>query len=239
MTEQTSLSRWEIFRSFIGIEVLPRNYSEKVLATVGAIVSIMAVFAISSSFMGDDAALLIVASMGATSMLLFSLPHAAVSQPWPVFAGQIISALIGVFVNRHIADPLLAAPLAVGLCTLIMFLARCLHPPGAATALTAVFATDGIRAMGYGFALAPVALNVTTLLVIAFLFNAPFAWRRYPSGWRMKEKTKGGPEVPESPLTHDEFISAVRDLDTFIDVSEEDLLELHRLISNYETSRRH
>ncbi len=229
----------EAFRTFIGIEVLPRNYSEKVLATGGAIISIMAVAVISVSVMGADAALLIVASMGATSMLLFSLPHAAVSQPWPVFAGQVVSALIGVFVSRHITDPLLAAPLAVGLCTLVMFLGRCLHPPGAATALTAVFATGGLREMGYSFALAPVALNVMTLLVIAFLFNAPFAWRRYPAGWRRKEQTDGDPEISESPLTHDEFINAVRDLDTFIDVSEDDLLELHRLMASYETSRRH
>ncbi len=232
-------SRLAVVLNFIGVEILPRNYIEKALSTSGAFAAILAVFMISSSVMQPDAAVLIVASMGATAMLLFSLPHAAVSQPWPVFAGQILSALIGVFIARHITDPMLGAPLAVALCTLIMFFARCVHPPGAATALSAVFASDGIRELGYGFAVMPVALNVVVLLSIAFLFNAPFAWRRYPSGWRFSSSTKGHPAISSSPLTHEEFMEAASELDTFIDVSEDDLLQLHRLISDYETSRRH
>jgi len=167
---------------FIGIEILPRNYIEKALSTIGAFVAIWAVYLISSKFTEPEAAVLIVASMGATAVLLFSLPHAAVSQPWPVLAGQVVCALIGVFVGRHIGDPMLAAPLAVALCTFVMFLGRCVHPPGAATALSAVFASDGVRELGYSFALAPVALNAIILLMIGFLFNAPFNWRRYPSG---------------------------------------------------------
>ncbi len=223
---------------FIGIEILPRNYIEKALSTIGAFVAILAVFLISSSIMEPDAAVLIVASMGATAVLLFSLPHAAVSQPWPVLAGQVVCALIGVFVGRHIDDPMLAAPLAVAVCTIVMFLGRCVHPPGAATALSAVFASDGIRELGYSFALAPVALNVIILLIIAFLFNAPFSWRRYPSGWHMR-KVANASDLAECAISHKDFVEAVRGLDTFIDVSEEDLLKLHKLISSSQAARRH
>ena len=223
---------------FIGIEILPRNYIEKALSTIGAFVAILAVFMISSSIMKPDAAVLIVASMGATAVLLFSLPHAAVSQPWPVFAGQIICALIGVFIGKYIVDPMLAAPLAVALCTFVMFLGRCVHPPGAATALSAVFASDEMRELGYSFAIAPVALNVVVLLIIAFLFNAPFNWRRYPSGWRMS-KAVSQSELAECAISHDDFVDAVRGLDTFIDVSEEDLLKLHKLMTKSEASRSH
>ncbi|MCP4935832.1 MAG: hypothetical protein GY927_16895 [bacterium] len=224
---------------FIGVEILPRNYIEKALSTIGAFVAILAVYLISSKFMEPDAAVLIVASMGATAMLLFSLPHAAVSQPWPVLAGHIVSALIGVFVGRHIADPMLAAPLAVALCTFVMFLGRCVHPPGAATALSAVFAADGIRELGYSFALAPVALNAIVLLVIALLFNAPFNWRRYPSGWHMRPQQQTEQERTKHAISHADFVEAVKGLDTFIDVSEDDLLKLHNLITKSEASRRH
>jgi CBS-domain-containing membrane protein len=227
------------FSTFIGVENLPRSLLEKALCTIGAFVSIMAVYFISISVLGANAAIPVVASMGATALLLFSVPHGALSQPWPVFAGQVISAAVGVFVARHVADPLIAAPLAVALCTLLMLLGRCLHPPGAASALTAVFASDAVRDMGYGFVIAPVALNALTLLVIAFVFNAPFKWRRYPSGWRAMEEAPVIEPLSSSFMSHDDFIKAVEDLDTFIDVSEDDLRKLHDLISRSEVSGRH
>lgn len=214
------------FISLIGVENLPRSLAEKVLSTLGALVGILAVYIISTSFMGANAAIPIVASMGATALLLFSVPHGALSQPWPVFAGQVISATIGVAVGQNVADPLMAAPLAVALCTVFMLLGRCLHPPGAASALTAVFATDAVRDMGYQFVLAPVALNAITLLLIAFAFNAPFAWRRYPSGWRVQKPTSRTKDTPNNGMSHESFIEAIEGLDTFIDVSEQDLRKL-------------
>ena len=239
MQKQIQPNRWVPVLDFIGVEILPRNYTEKALSTIGAFVAIWTVFLISSSIMEPGAAILIVASMGATAVLLFTLPHAAVSQPWPVLAGQVVSALIGVFVGEHISDPMLAAPLAVALCTLIMFVGRCVHPPGAATALSAVFASDAVREMGYSFAIAPVALNVLVLLIVAFLFNAPFKWRRYPSGRHVGRQAETSSTLAECAISHEDFVEAVRGLDTFIDVSEEDLLKLHAAISTSETSRRH
>jgi len=46
-------------------------------------------------------------------------------------------------------------------------------------------------------------------------------------------------ELAECGISHEEFVEAVRSLDTFIDVSEEDLLKLHQLISNSQAVRRH
>ena len=239
MHKSVEQSPWAKILDYIGVEILPRNYTEKALSTIGAFVAIMVVYFIANTMMEPGAAILIVASMGATAVLLFSLPHAAVSQPWPVFAGQVLCALIGVFVGKHVADPLLAAPLAVALCTLFMFFGRCIHPPGAASALTAVFATDGIREMGYSFALAPVALNAIVLILMAIAFNAPFAWRRYPSGWHRKQKTKTVSASAAPAISHEELVKAVRNFDTFIDISEDDLLKLHQIISNVKSSRNH
>ena len=227
-TEEDTL--WTIAKELLGIESVPRNYAEKLISTSGAFIAIIAVYFSATVLMPPKAAMLIVASMGATAMLLFALPHAAVSQPWPVFGGQVISALIGVFISHHVANPLLAAPLAVALCTLIQFFGRCLHPPGAATALTAVFASEGLREMGYSFALAPVALNVLVLLIIAFLFNLPFKTRRYPSGWHKRSTTPIAIGHADVAVSHEDFVKAVEQLDTFIDVSEDDLIRLHNLI---------
>jgi len=234
-TQQKSTpNQWATLAELLGIERLPRNYTEKAVSTIGAYLSIMVIYFTTLHLMGADFAMLIVASMGASAMLLFALPHAAVSQPWPLFGGQVISALVGVFTARHVADPLIAAPLAVALCTLILFFGRCLHPPGAATALTAVFASDAVREMGYSFALTPVALNVTILLIIAVVFNARFKWRRYPSGWHRRHKPQIAIGHVDVAVSHEDFMAAVEKLDTFIDVSEEDLIKLHNLIYKQE-----
>ena len=80
----------------------------------------------------------IVAPMGASSVLLFAVPSSPLAQPWSVVGGNILSALVGAAVGRWIHDPALAAGLAVTLAIGAMSLAGCLHPPGAAVALTAI-----------------------------------------------------------------------------------------------------
>lgn len=45
---------------------------------------------------------LVVASMGASAVLIFAVPHGALSQPWPVLGGHLVSALVGVSAARWI-----------------------------------------------------------------------------------------------------------------------------------------
>ncbi len=129
---------------------------------------------------------LIVASMGASAILLFTVPHGEFSQPWPVFGGQVVSAIVGVACSRYMPDKMLAAALCVGFACYFMYLLRCVHPPGGATALTAVMAGPDVQALGFGFVLTPVLLNVLVLLAVAVAFNAPFPARRYPAAWAKK-----------------------------------------------------
>ncbi|MFX8373896.1 HPP family protein, partial [Acinetobacter baumannii] len=77
-------------------------------------------------------------SMGASAVLLYAVPHGALSQPWAVLAGHAVSAVAGVAAARNISDPALAAAVAVGTAILAMHYLRAIHPPGGATALTAV-----------------------------------------------------------------------------------------------------
>jgi len=135
---------------------------------------------ISQAQLGAAGSVGLVASMGASAVLLFAVPHGPLSQPWAVFAGHLVSALIGVACSRAIDDPALAGPLAVGLAIGAMHYLRCIHPPGGATALSAVLGGETVQQLGYWFVLTPVLLNALTLLAIALVFNYPFPWRRYP-----------------------------------------------------------
>lgn len=177
---------------------------------------------------------LAIASMGASAVLLFAAPHGALSQPWPVFGGHLVSALIGVACVRWLgAEPMLAASLAVAvaLSIAVMYSLRCLHPPGGATALYAVLGGDAVHALGYGYVFSPVLLNVVVLLVVAVVFNAPFAWWRYPQSWHHSQSGNLVVTEPseERMISHENLVYALSKIDTRVDVSEEDLQRIYAL----------
>jgi CBS-domain-containing membrane protein len=200
------------------------------VSALGALLGILAVMWVGEIWLGKNGGLLAVASMGAASVLLFAAPHGALSQPWPVFGGNIVSALIGVTCARWLgADPMLAASLAVALSIAAMYSLRCLHPPGGATALYAVLGGDAVHALGYGYAFNPVLIDVVILLTVAVTFNYPFAWRRYPQSWHLRQPVKVSDTAEKSMIPHSSLVYALSQIDTFVDVSEEDLQQIYAL----------
>jgi CBS-domain-containing membrane protein len=169
-----NLARWA------GVGLTRTGHLEKWLSTAGGLVALVAVLLISRSLLSLDSAAALVGSMGASAVLLFAVPHGSLSQPWPVFGGHLVSALIGVACAKMLSEPVLAGSVAVGVAIGAMHYLRCIHPPGGATALSAVVGGDAVHQLGFQFVLTPVLLNVVTILLIALLFNAPFRWRRYP-----------------------------------------------------------
>src|SRR5689334_1537892 len=143
-----------------GFELTPTNHVEKLLSGLGGLLAIGAVMLITHALVGPDAVMPVVASMGASAVLLFAVAHGALAQPWPVAAGHLISAVVGVAAARWIANPPLAAAVAVGVAITAMYYARCIHPPGGATALTAVLGGATLRKLGFGYVAVPVGINV-------------------------------------------------------------------------------
>src|SRR5512138_2292040 len=109
------------------------SHAEHWISAAGGFIGITAVLYISSSVLDHQGAAMIIASMGASAVLLFAVPHSALSQPWAVIGGNVISALIGVTCAHLALDPFLTAALAVGVSIVTMYYLRCLHPPGGAT----------------------------------------------------------------------------------------------------------
>ena len=219
------LLRW------IGVELIALSPAEKVVSALGGTLSILLLILWSHWILPETAAWCVVASMGASAVLLFALPHGTLSQPWPVVAGHALSALCGVACARWIGPPTLAAALAVGLSIAVMHQLKCIHPPGGATALTAVMGGSAIHDLGFSYIFLPITLNALSMVLLAVILNAPFRWRRYPAAWHPPVRTAPPPSGPAIPApTHEEILSAVRSLDTFVDISEDDLLRLIELI---------
>ena len=200
------------------------------ISGLGGVVGIYLMYLVSKALLGDDVALIVVSSMGSSAVLLFAMPHAAASQPWPMVGGHLVSAFMGVTCARWLgADPMLAAGLAVGGAITAMYLLRCLNPSGGATAIFAVVGGQTAHSLGYGYLLVPVLLNVVLILVAAVAFNYPFAWRRYPQAWHRRQQAATDTAQEKSMIPHSSLVYALSQLDTFIDVSEEDLQRIYKL----------
>ena len=226
----------------MGFESSLVTHRERLVSVLGGLVAILALYGISSVFIGLDAALPLVASMGASTVLLFATPHGPLAQPWPLLGGHGISALIGVICSRWVPDPVLAAALAVGLAIGAMHYLRCIHPPGGATALVAVIGGPAISSLGYAFVLVPVILNAVTLAIVAIAFNAFFPWRRYPA--YLHRTTQPLSEHGPTAIPHEDFVYALSQLDTYMDVSEDDLMRIYQMATGRHSgiepgSRRH
>jgi CBS domain-containing membrane protein len=133
----------------LGIELSPVSHRERLVSALGGFVGIFAVYAISHAVLGAAASPIMVLSMGSTAAMLFAVPHGALSQPWPLLGGHLVSGLIGIACLLYVPDPLLAGSLATGLALGAMHYLRCIHPPAGATALAAALGNESVRAMGF------------------------------------------------------------------------------------------
>jgi len=145
--------------------------AEKIAATIGGGLSIFVLIAFSFWVLPEAGAVPVVASMGASAVLLFAVPQGALSQPWPVIAGHGISAVIGVICARYIPHPSMATACAVGLAIGAMHQLKCLHPPGGATAFTAVMGGDAIHKLGFQFVIFPVLINAVLMVLLALTIH--------------------------------------------------------------------
>lgn len=214
-------------KSWFGVELDPVSFKEKCVSGLGGLLAIFLVIHVSQSALHLAGASLLIASMGASAVLLFAVPHGQLSQPWPVIAGHGFSALIGIFCARHLSYPPLAAACAVGLSIAVMHQFKCIHPPGGATALSAVIGGPAVHDLGYAFIWHPVLLNAFLMVGIAVAFNALLPWRRYPAFWNRQPK----PEPGDQEFSHEEIVSALESFDSFVDITEDDLVRLHHLLS--------
>lgn len=215
---------------WLGIEIDVVSGKEKMVSMLGGFVSMLLLLAISQHLLHESGAALLIASMGASAVLLFAVPHGQLSQPWPVVAGHVFSALIGVTCARYIPSVPLAAACAVGLSILMMHQLKCIHPPGGATALTTVIGGAPITQLGYGFVWSPVLLNALCIVAVAFAFNFLFKWRRYPAF--LNHQKPALIEQQDVEPSHEVVIEALLSLDSFVDISEDDLRRLHHLLSH-------
>ncbi len=217
------------FLDLIGFSRHKFNLWENVISTAGGFLGIFGILMTSHWLLDPEVAVLIIPSMGATAVLLFAAPHAPFSQPWNVIGGHAFSAIAGVACWQLIPDYTIAASASVGLAIGVMYLTRCIHPPGGATALAAVIGTEKLHNLGFSYEFQPVLLNAFTILLVAIIFNAMFKWRQYPAHLHTKRQQVKQIPAEYGPINHEDFVYALSHIDTYVDIDEDDLIKIYNL----------
>ena len=152
---------------------------DAVIGAVGAALGMAITWLVSDALL-DSVAPILVLSMGATAVILFTMPTAPAAQPVPVILAHCVAAFLGVASAQIFDNTALAVGVAVGVHAGVMTRFGYMHPPSGGTALTAVIGGDSVTDLGFEFIWRPVLLNAMLLVLLAVAINAPFKWRRYP-----------------------------------------------------------
>lgn len=168
-----------IFRGFAP-RLAGATIRERTIACGGALLAVALTGFICSYSLGTlDGLPLLIAPVGASAILLFTVPSSPLAQPWSIIGGNTLSALVGIVVGHIVPDATMAAAVSVAAAIAAMSVLRCLHPPGGAVALSSALGSPAIAASGYMFAFVPVGLNSLVLVVLGLVFHRMLG-RTYP-----------------------------------------------------------
>lgn len=209
------------------------THRERLVSGLGGIIAIFLTTLIVKHYIGVVSLPFMLASMGASTVLLMGAPHSPFSQPWAFAGGHFVSAFVGITCAITVPNISLAAGLSVGLAISAMYYLRCLHPPGGATALLTVIGDQKIHDLGYHFLLMPLLVNVVILLGVTFIVNYFIPGRRYPANMSRSGKADAHAADMQSPVKlsfeKEDLVAALREMDGYIDVSKEDLARIYGL----------
>lgn len=145
-----------------------------IITSLGALLGI-GVVAIASLVYSEP---LIVASFGASAVLIYGVPDAPLSQPRNVIGGHVLSAITGVLTYMTCGLTWWSVALGTTLAIVVMILTKTTHPPGGATALFAITSRANLT-----YIVAPVFIGAIILVIIGVLVNNLSPNRSYPRYW--------------------------------------------------------
>lgn len=150
---------------------------------LGAFLGILVV-SVTDHFLWQDYGFrLLVASFGASAVLLYGVPESKLSQPRNLIGGQVVSAVVGVCIRLALNDyQWLANAVGMSLALLAMQLTGTTHPPGGATALIACSMAQLPPWHGFQLVVA-VLLGAVELMAVALIVSNFHKGRAYPTFW--------------------------------------------------------
>ena len=221
MTQPTSsLRTW--LASFVPTPTTTRP-REWLRASLGTALAILFSAGACQQLFGPEMALQLIGPLGASAILLFAVSSGALAQPWSILGSYLTAALVALLAMHFGGQTLYTACLAASAALLLMYLLRCLHPPGAAVALCMVLGEAPPQGL---VALLPVLVGALCLLASALLYNN-LTRVRYPKTPTPDRHHTADP-TPQSRagISPDDLQQALEDFGAFVDITREDLEQI-------------
>lgn len=149
--------------------------SQIAIATVGAMLAVSVL-----SYVADATqALMVLGSFGASTLLLFALPDAALAQPRAVVGGHLIASLIALGCLALFGPKWWSVGAATGLAVGCMMWTRTVHPPAGSNAIIVFLAKPS-----WSLLLFSTLAGTALLILIAIVYHRTTRRHRYPRYWR-------------------------------------------------------
>lgn len=231
-----------VFKTFIRTRLVADtpalSHTESARSALGALIGIGLAGAL--LHLNPDTPLWLIAPIGGSAIILFTLPHSPLAQPWSVFGGYLMALCAAYSSVLLMPNPLLAAAAAVAGNIWLMARFNCMHPPGGALALfIALAGAPGLA--GASGEIVLVAENVGAILAAALVVNNLMPGRCYPY-CRIKAKdnvhrTGDASPIARAGLTHADLGAAIQSIGTYVDMQETELVRLYNLAVDHAFDR--
>ena len=173
------------------------DYREHFWAFIGSFIGLGLLSLLQFKIFTPQDYVFLIGSFGASSVLVYGVIESPLAQPRNLIGGHVVSALVGVTIQKLLPDLIwIAAPLAVSLSIILMQVTKTLHPPGGATALIAIAGSEKVKELGYWYVVSPVLLGTLILLFTALVFNNMSSKRQYPASGNFLSKKELKKRIP-------------------------------------------
>ncbi len=146
------------------------------LAGVGAAVTISILAYITYQ---TELGLWLLASFGATTVIVFGYHDNPFAQPKNIFFGHLLSALVGILFTTLFEVSFITIGLAVGIAVMLMMTFKIAHPPAGANPIIVM-----IGGVSFEFLLFPVMVGAITIIIGGIIYNRLILKRKYPQTWK-------------------------------------------------------
>ena len=121
----------------------------------------------------------LIASFGATTVIVFGYHDNPFAQPKNIFFGHLLSALVGILFITFFGVSFITIGLAVGIAVMLMMAFKIAHPPAGANPIIVM-----IGGVSFQFLIFPVMVGAITIIIGGIIYNRLILKRKYPQTWK-------------------------------------------------------
>ena len=123
-----------------------------------------------------DLGIFLIASFGASMVMLYGYPESPFAQPKNIFFGHMLTSIVGMFFLYFVPIPIyIILPIAVGVGVALMILLNVVHPPAGGNPIIIIVGSVSIE-----YLLSPIILGSAIIVIFGLVINRLILKKKYP-----------------------------------------------------------